>query len=101
MWTRIAMLGPDDPRHGTENGYKNLKCRCAACKKAWAAAFQTAQRRRQFTLAVDDPRHGRASTYGNYKCRCTPCTDAWAEAKRQQRFRIGDNLAVTQSKDPA
>lgn len=28
------MLSPDDPRHGTQNGYGNLKCRCEPCKKA-------------------------------------------------------------------
>ena len=28
-------LTPDDLRHGTPNGYMNLKCRCAPCRKAW------------------------------------------------------------------
>lgn len=26
---------PTDPRHGTMNGYNNLKCRCLRCKEAW------------------------------------------------------------------
>jgi len=26
---------PKDPRHGTQNGYVNLKCRCARCREAW------------------------------------------------------------------
>lgn len=27
-------MRPDDPRHGTENGYGNLGCRCEACTVA-------------------------------------------------------------------
>lgn len=26
---------PTDPRHGTQNGYVNLQCRCAPCTAAW------------------------------------------------------------------
>lgn len=26
--------GDGDPRHGTHNGYGNLKCRCDACREA-------------------------------------------------------------------
>lgn len=35
-----AMCEPfpdDDSRHGTANGYNNLKCRCRPCTDAWAA----------------------------------------------------------------
>lgn len=31
--------GPDDPRHGTPNGYNNLKCRCDRCTNAWRLRF--------------------------------------------------------------
>jgi len=24
----------DDPRHGTDNGYSNLRCRCDRCREA-------------------------------------------------------------------
>lgn len=27
-------LAPDDPRHGTINGYANLRCRCPRCREA-------------------------------------------------------------------
>lgn len=27
-------LADDDPRHGTDNGYRNLGCRCARCREA-------------------------------------------------------------------
>ena len=28
---------PDDPRHGSLNGYSNMRCRCSRCRKANAA----------------------------------------------------------------
>lgn len=28
--------GDGDHRHGTANGYNNLKCRCPECTSAWA-----------------------------------------------------------------
>jgi hypothetical protein len=28
------MMNPDDHRHGTWNGYNNLRCRCEDCTKA-------------------------------------------------------------------
>lgn len=30
-----AGLAPDDPRHGTPNGYNNFGCRCGPCRTAW------------------------------------------------------------------
>lgn len=37
------MIDPDDHRHGTDNAYTNLKCRCQPCRTAHA----TAERPRQ------------------------------------------------------
>jgi hypothetical protein len=34
---RARGLAPDDPRHGTNNAYTNLACRCAPCRKAASA----------------------------------------------------------------
>lgn len=35
--TAIAFRAdPDDPRHGSANGYGNLRCRCDRCTAAWA-----------------------------------------------------------------
>ena len=31
---------PDDPRHGTNNGYNNLGCRCQPCRDAHNARQQ-------------------------------------------------------------
>jgi hypothetical protein len=34
--TAVAFrANPNDPRHGTANGYSNLKCRCDGCTAAW------------------------------------------------------------------
>lgn len=30
----VKPLAADDPRHGTYNGYNNLKCRCTDCRRA-------------------------------------------------------------------
>jgi hypothetical protein len=27
-------MNPDDPRHGTDNAYTNLRCRCERCREA-------------------------------------------------------------------
>lgn len=69
-------MTPDDPRHGTVNGYSNLACRCQPCRDAHSANFilQRADRSKRLAEAT----HGKATTYTNWLCRCRPCTDAWA-----------------------
>jgi hypothetical protein len=57
---------PEDPRHGTPNGYGNLRCRCPRCTKAntdWIAEIRqqhpdylAAQRTRQRAARI--PRSG-------------------------------------------
>lgn len=37
-------LAPDDPRHGTANGYTNWSCRCEPCRTAHYAAKYRRQR---------------------------------------------------------
>jgi hypothetical protein len=73
---------PDDPRHGTANGYENLNCRCQACREA------IAELRRIYNLTIDpdDPRHGRHGTYAS-GCRCTACREAANAYQRQRRER--------------
>jgi hypothetical protein len=86
--------GDGDPRHGTLNGYGNLKCRCQPCRDANAIAFKEARAKRKQRL-LDDPSlapHGRESTYGNWGCRCDLCTAAWSNnckdrtARRKKRL---------------
>lgn len=81
-------MNPDDPRHGTVNGYVNLDCRCQPCRDAHAAYCLKYKRRRQsVALAADDPRHGKYTTYCNWSCRCQPCTDALTDHMRTYRAR--------------
>lgn len=42
---------PDDPRHGTVNGYQNCRCRCGPCK---AARSDARRRARGVERTVDD-----------------------------------------------
>lgn len=44
--TGLGRLSPNDPRHGTANGYANYDCRCDGCRKAWAEYFKTVRKSR-------------------------------------------------------
>lgn len=89
------MLAPDDPRHGTANGYNNLKCRCDRCRQAWAdycwrSGWQTRYNRKKGHRPIEvynaerAARHGTATMYKN-GCRCDGCRLASADAKRAWR----------------
>lgn len=67
-------LLPDDARHGTTNGYRNLRCRCDRCRAAATKDKQMWQAVRA-SLSPDDPRHGSLNAYQNYGCRCAACTE--------------------------
>ena len=85
MTTRARITpGDGDPRHGTPNGYKNLRCRCGPCQKAHREDA-AAERRRRTPPPPGDPRHGRYTTYQNWGCRCGPCTAAHTMAHYQWR----------------
>ena len=84
---------PNDPRHGTPNGYGNLQCRCDLCRAAWAASqrqqaatshakYLAAQRAARFQADPNDPRHGTLNGYRNLWCRCGLCQHARAEERR-------------------
>lgn len=81
-------MKPDDPRHGTTNGYSNLACRCQPCRDAWTAYLLGRREVRAEQIAPDDPRHGTYSFYVNHKCRCELCREAnrvLAAARRTRR----------------
>jgi hypothetical protein len=69
--------------HGTASTYTNHKCRCPACRAAWAEAVQGARERRHRGMlsGLLDPPHGTDNTYTNYMCRCNPCRAARAKVK--------------------
>jgi hypothetical protein len=86
MTTTHRMAWNDgDPRHGTLNGYFNLRCRCEKCRTTNAGY----QRRLRATrhLPPGDPRHGTNNGYVNYCCRCDRCRTANSATRR--RWRTG------------
>jgi hypothetical protein len=79
----------EDPRHGTLNGYTNLKCRCGPCIEAHKAykrgereelgvrtLDERANARKAFLSDLSDPRHGTINGYNGIGCRCDRCREA-------------------------
>lgn len=77
-------LAPGDPRHGTANGYNNLKCRCGRCRAAWAAKWGDYYRRVLATPRPELP-HGTESRYIHRGCRCDACKHAARNARWERR----------------
>jgi hypothetical protein len=80
-------MTPNDPRHGTLNGYSNLHCRCDACRGAWADYCYDLRQNRLGRLWKADVEHGNANTYSNWGCRCRPCTEAMNKQRRDWATR--------------
>lgn len=89
------ILPPDDPRHGTYNGYNNHGCRCAPCTRA-AADYVTARNHRtgrhrpmaeyRAELAARGlPAHGTETRYVRHGCRCDECRAGSAAARQARR----------------
>lgn len=72
---RHPALAPDDPRHGTINGYGNLACRCDACKAA-NAAYQRKLRLERHGRPIPDHVHGTENGYARWYCKCDACRAA-------------------------
>ena len=88
-------LAPDDPRHGTVNGYSNLDCRCQRCRDAWAADSKQKRSKRAERIALDPSVavHGKPDTYLNWGCRCRPCTDAHSARRLRQIHRRASTVS--------
>lgn len=80
-------LAPDDPRHGTSNGYGNLGCRCEECRAAHAANH-AAYIKRQRAAGRVVGRHGSSVAYDT-GCRCDMCRLAHnaRSVEKKQRAR--------------
>jgi hypothetical protein len=99
---RRMVPGDGDPRHGTVNGYDNLKCRCPLCREAWRVGHQewvvrndyrtinpnTGERRMSradYLASLPVPEHGTEARYGK-GCKCGPCMTAARAARAARRF---------------
>jgi hypothetical protein len=80
MARQKIMPDDGDPRHGTLNGYVNLRCRCALCRLANTEYM--AKRRVERSQGPVLAEHGNPNTYSNWSCRCEPCTRAHADDVR-------------------
>lgn len=82
-------LAPDDPRHGTRNGYGNLGCRCDACREAHRQNHRKYMIRVKESgeLAGDGVQHGTAYRY-DVGCRCNACKEAHNAKSRATKARL-------------
>lgn len=89
MSSRYVELTPDDPRHGTTNGYGNLGCRCSPCREAHRQNHaRYMQKVRDDGSLVDKGAHGSSYRY-DIGCRCDACREAHNQKSRitKQRMR--------------
>jgi hypothetical protein len=85
----VTSIDTADPRHGTENAYNNLRCRCDRCRQAWAKAVAE-RRERRISRPIPAHVHGSVNGYTNYRCRCRACTYEYSNAylvRKQRRER--------------
>lgn len=80
------LTNPDDPRHGTDNGYVNHGCRCELCT-ATNTVTVAQDRERRAMVEVPEHVHGTPNGYVNYKCRCDDCREAYNADARERRAR--------------
>ena len=63
-----CLIGPEDKRHGTLNGYKNFKCRCGACSMS-NTEFMRDRRREVASSTVCPDCSGPGGLYAEHRCR--------------------------------
>lgn len=86
----MADLAPDDPRHGTANGYGNLRCRCDACREAHRknhARYMARVRTTGQLVNGQDVLHGTSYRY-DVGCRCDMCREAHNAKSRDTKQRL-------------
>lgn len=90
------MSGPDDPRHGTVNGYSNQKCRCERCTEAWTVAYRARYGKRSMVewraFQRANIKHN-ANTYSKGRCRCDVCRSAASARRSAARHRAKERAA--------
>jgi DNA mismatch endonuclease (patch repair protein) len=83
----MAELTPDDPRHGTTNGYGNLGCRCEPCRDANRRYHAEYRARRPAPADAPDAAHGTCYRY-DVGCRCDECRAAHNAKSRATKQRL-------------
>jgi hypothetical protein len=85
---RRSTLKPDDPRHGTMNGYGNHKCRCDRCTEANRISHAEYMKR----LRAEGRIVGEHGTDVAYRsgCRCDLCRLAHNTESREYDRRRPD-----------
>lgn len=94
-------MQPDDPRHGTNNGYSS-GCRCVECRKGHTSYMKefymrperVAARERTKAEGLPDGDHRHGSRHGyNLGCRCPQCSAVHHEYVNRQ-YAIKDQKAA-------
>lgn len=80
-----SKLPPDDPRHGTSNGYGNHYCRCDRCKEANRVAHAAYMDRVRAEGRIIG-KHGTDLAYDS-GCRCDECRERHNEKSREYKRR--------------
>jgi len=77
---------PNDPRHGTTNGYK-VGCRCDPCRNA-DSEYKKQYKLDRLQEMQNDPDHKFHGTPNGYiiGCRCDPCRNADSEHHKQYKL---------------
>lgn len=92
-------LAPDDPRHGTPNGYNNHNCRCDDCKAA-QRVDNMARRRERLSRPIPDHVHGTDNGYTSYKCKCPACAVV-GRAYRRRQYKPSPRRGLERAKTEA
>lgn len=80
--------GDGDPRHGTYNGYNNLKCRGECCRSAarrHSGDVPLKIHLARVHAAAQVVNHGTSWAYEGKGCRCPDCREARRRRGQQQR----------------
>ncbi len=95
MFCFMPDLPPNDPRHGTVNGYGNRGCRCEACREAHRqahAAYMVRVRATKELATGDGITHGTSYRY-DVGCRCDECREAHNAKSRETKARLRQRKA--------
>lgn len=77
----------ESAKHGTQSGYEESGCRCAACMQ-WMRDRSERKRRNRGAKAMGIAWHGSASAYATYGCRCRPCAAAMSAYQKQYKEKL-------------